>query len=570
VERALFQEQHVKGRSSSEVKKEFLSDYRITGRHFNSVQRELDGSIQSARAAQERHREQTEGRTQALKRSLKKLEEKLSREQEKERKAQEKAAKAALQSASAAPATATAPAPAAQEPPGAAPSRNPRRERRREKREQTRPKRSRAESLCEAIHHKKRKLAALTTKLDALEARLAQGGPPRLCFGSNRLFRAQYALEENGFASHAEWRAAWQRERASQFFLLGSSDEKCSNQSCQLTIDERGRGTLKVRLPDAILQPGEPQWLPLPVRFPHGHEHLCWALESKRVRSAKGHMKYQANAALSFRFQRTRKRHKKTGRPTGAEHWYVHVSVETEAPPLVSRPEQGRLAVDINRDLLALAHLDACGNPLRVWHLPVRLTDRRSAQITAALGEAAREIVAYAAEHRLPIVLERLDFQAKKAQLELSAVPQRRMLSSSFAYRQVADWVRSRARKEGILVQEVNPAYTSVIGRVKFAHGYGLSVHGGAAVAIGRRSQGFNRPERVRGRGIARVPLQNASQARPNARPVRPQLDGVRENAWEPGWKRWQRIGRALKDHDGGVRGALARLTAAAQAPPPP
>lgn len=34
----------------------------------------------------------------------------------------------------------------------------------------------------------------------------------------------------------------------------------------------------------------------------------------------------------------------------------------------------------------------------------------------------------------------------------------------------------------------VNPAYTSVLGRINYAHRYGLTVHQGAAVAIGRRA----------------------------------------------------------------------------------
>ena len=39
-----------------------------------------------------------------------------------------------------------------------------------------------------------------------------------------------------------------------------------------------------------------------------------------------------------------------------------------------------------------------------------------------------------------------------------------------------------------IEIMEINPAYTSVIGRVKFAKRYGLSTHQAAALVIGRRS----------------------------------------------------------------------------------
>lgn len=66
-----------------------------------------------------------------------------------------------------------------------------------------------------------------------------------------------------------------------------------------------------------------------------------------------------------------------------------------------------------------------------------------------------------------------------------------RMLSS-FAYSAVDRIVRSRAFKEGIQVLAVNPAFTSLIGRLKFSERYGLTVHQSAALVIGRRSMGLS------------------------------------------------------------------------------
>ena len=43
-----------------------------------------------------------------------------------------------------------------------------------------------------------------------------------------------------------------------------------------------------------------------------------------------------------------------------------------------------------------------------------------------------------------------------------------------------------------IEVKEVNPAYTSVIGRTNFAKKYGLTIHQSAAFVIARRSCGFS------------------------------------------------------------------------------
>lgn len=54
-------------------------------------------------------------------------------------------------------------------------------------------------------HQKRRRVEILKRRLAALRADDA-AGCVRLCFGSRKLFHAQFALKENGYASHGEWR----------------------------------------------------------------------------------------------------------------------------------------------------------------------------------------------------------------------------------------------------------------------------------------------------------------------------------------------------------------------------
>ncbi len=66
---------------------------------------------------------------------------------------------------------------------------------------------------------------------------------------------------------------------------------------------------------------------------------------------------------------------------------------------------------------------------------------------------------------------------------------------------------------------EVNPAYTSLIGRVKYAKPLGVSVHQAAALAIARRGMGFGersplRPVVPDGKGghlFVELPVRNRS-----------------------------------------------------------
>lgn len=55
--------------------------------------------------------------------------------------------------------------------------------------------------------------------------------------------------------------------------------------------------------------------------------------------------------------------------------------------------------------------------------------------------------------------------------------------------------LESACYREGIEVIKVKPQFTSKIGLYKYCHQYGMAVHNGAALAIGRRSYKYK--ERV-------------------------------------------------------------------------
>ena len=58
------------------------------------------------------------------------------------------------------------------------------------------------------VHEKRRRLANLKFRLSVLEADIV-AGRVRLCFGSKKLWRKQYDLEANGYASREAWLEEW-------------------------------------------------------------------------------------------------------------------------------------------------------------------------------------------------------------------------------------------------------------------------------------------------------------------------------------------------------------------------
>ena len=321
----------------------------------------------------------------------------------------------------------------------------------------------------ERAHHKKRRLASLKEDLAFLKKDL-QEGRIRLCFGSKKLWRAQFNLEANGYTCHADWLKDWKESRAREIFFLGSHEEMQGNQSCSAFLQEDGTISLRVRLTNGLASKyGKYFWIH-GIRFTYGNKEVLAALEAQRQKKGD---------ALSFRLLKDEK------------GWRVFISLDVQAPELTSKNNTGVVGLDINVDHLALVELDRFGNPLQSKIIPFHLKHKTSDQAKAILGDACAEAVAFAEGLLKPIVLEKLDFAKKKAGLKDLGASMARMLSS-FAYSAILELCKSRASKKGIETVTVEPAYTSIIGRVCFAKRYGLSVHESAALAIGRRFLGLS------------------------------------------------------------------------------
>src|SRR5215469_1686638 len=311
------------------------------------------------------------------------------------------------------------------------------------------------------LHQKRRRLANLQTRLERLEAD-EKTGRVHICFGSKRLFCAQYYLDENGFGSHAEWHEAWTEARSRQFFVIGSKDETAGCQGCVAVPEENGSYSLRLRLPT---QASARHLFITGVRFAYGQEQFEESLACGR--------------ALSYRFLRDEK------------GWRVFVSTEASPVERITDKRLGAVGIDINPDQLVLAQVDRSGNFVGGEHIACLTAGKTQEQTKAILGDAVKLAIAVAIRTCKPIIMERLDFEKKKAALENEGSKRARMLSS-FAYRQMIQHLKAAAFRAGVGVIEVNPAYTSTIGAVNYAARYGISIHQGAAIAIARRGLGLS------------------------------------------------------------------------------
>ncbi|MDF0553989.1 hypothetical protein PY364_13000, partial [Kamptonema sp. UHCC 0994] len=101
-----------------------------------------------------------------------------------------------------------------------------------------------------------------------------------------------------------------------------------------------------------------------------------------------------------------------------------------------------------------------------------------------------------AIKFQCPIVCEELDFTTKKEQLRERGNKYARMLSS-WAYSEFFKLLNSILSNRGIEFLTVNPAYSSIIGLVKYLRMYGLASDVAAALVIARR--GMRLSEKIPG-----------------------------------------------------------------------
>lgn len=346
------------------------------------------------------------------------------------------------------------------------------------------------------LHHKKRRLVMLQSRLSKMQADDA-AQVTRLCFGSKKLFHAQFDLAANQYGDHADWKHDWDASRSSQFFVLGSKDELAGNQSCQATVASDGSLTLRLRTPDALGQYTSITG----VYFAYGNSEILAALNSSQRIKAKTtsgtavgkEISKLTGTALSYRFVRDDK------------SWSIFVSVQASAMAITSNAALGAIGIDTNANHLAVVETDRFGNLVHARRIDTPTYGKSTDQAKAILGDAAVMIAARAKAFGKPVVIESLDFAKKKAELKKTDPRYARMLSS-FACNKTASSIKAACFRAGVEIIEVAPAYTSVIGAVNHARVLGISAHQGAAFAIARRGLGLSERPTV---SMGLVPVRN-------------------------------------------------------------
>ena len=154
--------------------------------------------------------------------------------------------------------------------------------------------------------------------------------------------------------------------------------------------------------------------------------------------------------------------------------------------------QEGAIGVDCNPDGVAVVDVDKTGNLLEHRYIKKqRIQFASDNKRDYDTGLLAKEVVQYAYDKRKPIVLEKLEFKkkGKKSYKKFSR------MKSNFIYRKMLNAIKQRAVKIGVPVVEIQPAFTSILGQLKYQKMYSLNRHTSAGLVISRRGLGLKERE---------------------------------------------------------------------------
>lgn len=246
--------------------------------------------------------------------------------------------------------------------------------------------------------------------------------------------------------------------KGTQYTTVGATKESFGNQ-----ISQYDGTIIKFRVPYALEgKYGKTIAAPLRFEYEQGQQWIDEAI--------------QTNRALSYRVYCKDFR------------WYIACSTDVPEPDRQSLPRQyGCLGLDINPGVIGWTYVDVDGNLKHHGQFKLNLHSRRSGQIEAALHDVTKQIVLIAQSLQCPIAIEKLDFASKKSQMREQGKRYARMLSG-FIYGKFTELLEQKCQLAGIELIKVNPAYSSLIGLVKFMKQYGLSSDTAAAMVLARRA----------------------------------------------------------------------------------
>jgi IS605 OrfB family transposase len=172
--------------------------------------------------------------------------------------------------------------------------------------------------------------------------------------------------------------------------------------------------------------------------------------------------------------------------------WRIIVSTTLTKTLPVKDTSKGVIGIDFNDGFVSVAHINENGQKVSVFDLSydtgLEATSRHNKTKMQEISVTIRD---YARGAKLPIAIEDLDFKRTKGALQKQDNHRYSQMISALSYGIFKQAMAMQCFKYDIALIQVNPAFTSVIGRLKYGRETKFNTHQAAAWVIARRAMGL-------------------------------------------------------------------------------
>jgi IS605 OrfB family transposase len=171
---------------------------------------------------------------------------------------------------------------------------------------------------------------------------------------------------------------------------------------------------------------------------------------------------------------------------------YAFISIEEKLPPITIKKDNGIIGIDVNAYPfhLALAFTSKDGNLEKYQSISLNeLLDVNSEKRQYLEWQVAHKIIEIAKEENKAIAIENLEKLPKGKRGD--GLSKLRIRLQKWSYKRLLNKIEVLAKRNGIELIKVNPAYTSVIGKLKYSPQYNIDKDIAGAYVIARRGLGY-------------------------------------------------------------------------------
>ena len=291
--------------------------------------------------------------------------------------------------------------------------------------------------------------------------------PQKLIFGSRKLFEQ---LNKNHLTRKRirKLKEKWKESRQGNLYSRGDKSKQGNlnlrfqwiNDKLYLRINIRDRQYIYAKVIRSVKREKD-KWIEFMFMLENAYKYGAWFPYSIRLKVKNGNV-------------------------------YAFISIDEKLPSITIKRDNGIIGIDVNAYPfhLALSFASKDGNLEKYQSISLNeLLEANSEKRQYLEWQIAHDIIKIAKEDNKAMAIENLENLPKGKRGDGFA--KLRIRLQKWSYKRLLDKIEVLARRNGIEIRKVNPAYTSVIGKLKYAPQYNIDKDIAGAYVIARRGLGY-------------------------------------------------------------------------------